>query len=45
MKFESRKGQNEKKKKKKLNLQFVKTFFFYNFFWVNPLALHFKDYL
>jgi len=38
---ESRKGQNEKKDKH--ILQFVKTYFLYNFFLVGPLALHFKD--
>jgi hypothetical protein len=39
MRFESRKGQNEKKR----ILQFEKMYFLYYFFWAGLLALHFKD--
>jgi hypothetical protein len=39
MRFESRRGQNEKKRV----LQFEKTYFLYSSFLAGPLALHFKD--
>jgi hypothetical protein len=39
MRFENKRVQNEKKH----ILQFVKTYFPYNFFWAGPLALHFKE--
>jgi len=39
MRFESRRGQNEKKR----SLQFEKTYFLYYSFLAGPLALHFKD--
>jgi hypothetical protein len=42
MRFESRRGQNEKNEKKHI-LQFVKKYFIYNFFLADPLASHFKD--
>jgi hypothetical protein len=42
MRFESRRGQNEKKRKKKV-LKFEKTYFLYNSFLACPLALHFQD--
>jgi hypothetical protein len=39
MKFERRRGQNEKKP----HFAIQKMYFCYSFFWVGPLALHFKD--
>jgi hypothetical protein len=41
MRFESRRGQNEKKH----ILQFEKTYSLYNYFLAGPLTLHFKDHL
>jgi hypothetical protein len=44
MRFESRRGQNEEKWKKKRSSQFEKTYFLYcSSFLGGPLALHFKD--
>jgi hypothetical protein len=45
MRFESRRGQNEKKMtKKKRILQFERMYFLYYSFWTGGLlALHFKD--
>jgi len=42
MRFESRKDQNEQKRKKKHFADFKKKII-YNFFLVGPLVLHFKD--
>jgi len=42
MRFESRRGKNEKNEKKHM-LQSVKMYFLYNFFLASPLALHFQD--
>jgi hypothetical protein len=39
MRFENKRVQNEKRH----ILQFVKTYFLYNFFWAGPLALQFKE--
>jgi len=39
MRFESKRGQNEKKH----SLQFEKMFFFYCYFLAGPLTLHFQD--
>jgi hypothetical protein len=42
MRFECRRGQNEKKWKKNI-LQFVKAYFLYKVYLAGPFALHFKD--
>jgi hypothetical protein len=43
MRFESKRGQNGKKREKNRVLQFEKMYFLSCFFFAGSLALHFKD--